>query len=56
MNAFNAFIKSFEAPQKSVEIKFKLIFLLFVRDRDGKDYLTHLSVQWYSMESKMTKH
>ena len=28
MNAFKAFIKPFEAPQRSVKIKFKLIFSL----------------------------
>ena len=28
MKAFKAFIKPFEAPQRNVKIKFKLIFIL----------------------------
>ena len=28
MKAFKVFMKSFEAPQRSVKIKFKLIFIL----------------------------
>ena len=39
MKAFKAFIKSFEAPQRSVKIKTYLNFFLFVGDWDGKDYL-----------------
>ena len=31
-----AFIKPFEAPQKSVKIKILVNFSLIVRDRDGK--------------------
>ena len=34
MNALKGFIKPFEAPQRSVKIKFT--FFLFVRDCDGK--------------------
>ena len=35
MKAYKAFIKPFEAPQRSVKIKIQHKCLLFVRDWDG---------------------
>ena len=34
--AFKAFMKPFEAPQRSVRVKILSYFSLFVQDRDGK--------------------
>ena len=36
MKTFKAFIKPFEAPQKSVKIKIQIIFFFFVRDQGEK--------------------
>ena len=36
VKALKAFIKSFEAPQRSVKMKIEVNFFLFVQDRGGK--------------------
>ena len=38
MKAFKAFIKPFEVPQRSVEIKIQVNFLSSSWDRGGKGY------------------
>ena len=46
MQVLRAFITLFEALQRSVKIKFKLIFL-FVRDRDTQGYNIEITLKCF---------
>ena len=47
MNTFKTFINSFEAPQRSVKIKIKVNFFLFVQDLGGRVNAMEMTIELF---------